>query len=65
MKLSVPHHAAGAVLLALHQASVDMYVGQRSGPGWVLEFMRPLSAELEAVATALGATVLKGEPRSL
>ena len=58
MKLSAPNYAIGALMHTLHDAEVDSVLAIRSGPGWVIEFMRVLDADTLTTITRLGATII-------
>lgn len=57
MKLSVPHSAIERVLYALHRADVPHLLLQRTGPGWIIEMLRPPGVDVDQLV-ALGAVDL-------
>ena len=58
VKLTAPHYAIGPLMHALHDAEVDSVLALRTGPGWVVEFMTPISSDTLTTITRLGATII-------
>jgi hypothetical protein len=63
VKVSVPMYATGPLAHALADHGVTAVLMERTGPGWMLEFLTPL-ANREALAAAIekiGGTILGGD----
>lgn len=62
MKLTAPHYAIGPLMHALHDASVGAVLMERTGPGWIIEFMTRLDADTVTTITRLGGVILDPPP---
>lgn len=58
MKLTAPHYSVGGVMHELHIAEVPLVLFELSGPGWIIEFMKPISDETMTHIVRLGAMPL-------
>lgn len=59
MKIAATLEQVGPVLRALHDAGVAAAIVERTGPGWIVELMRPPTAgDLVSAVKATGAQVL-------
>jgi hypothetical protein len=58
MKLTAPHYAIGPLMHTLHDSEVGAVLMERTGPGWVIEFMTPLQPETVTAITRLGAVIV-------
>ena len=45
---------------ALHDSEVGAVLMERTGPGWMLEFMTPIEPETVAKLVRLGASLVNG-----
>ena len=58
MKLTAPHEAIGPLMRALHASSVGAVLMERTGPGWMIEFMTRIDQEAAGRIVRMGAQII-------
>lgn len=59
MKITAPHYAIGPLMSLLHDSEVGAVLMERTGPGWMIEFMTRLDGDTVTAIAQLGGVVLE------
>lgn len=58
MKISAPHYIIGPLMHELHDSSVGAVLMERTGPGWMIEFMTKIDNETSGRIVRMGAQII-------
>jgi hypothetical protein len=58
MKITAPHYAIGPLMHVLHDSEVGAVLMERTGPGWMVEFMTRIEPDTLKSLVRLGAVIL-------
>ena len=58
MKISAPHSIIGPLMHELHDSSVGAVLMERTGPGWMIEFMTRIDQEAAGRIVRMGAQII-------
>ena len=58
MKITAPHYAIGPLMHVLHDSEVGAVLMERTGPGWMIEFMTPIEPDTVAKMVRLGGVLI-------